>query len=190
MALQSRSIFAGGAKLLLAFALGVLAAVVPLYYLLVRDAAPDGANSSHSTQPAVAKQIQTAAEAPVSPGNIMPLASRMTYELTSVIPEPVSAPRDIQAKTLDARPTPSPTPGTASAGGAAVELREQAAPVARVVNARRIAPVERQPTGKAVETAPQSQHRDITVATSGAAPPGRVIEGREVRLRSRPVEDR
>ena len=169
----------------LAFVMGTLFALLPMYYVYTsRDAAGRGALPSFASTPAVTADApvrETTRDAPVR------FAARMTYELSHTPAEPPPAPVRVAAK---AEPPPSapivaPTPPT--------PLRE---PAARVQNARPIIatpPDPRDTTREMEREARRPEYREpprqVAQASVEPAQP-RVIEGRDFVVPTKPVTTR
>jgi hypothetical protein len=187
-----RSPFAGYAGLLLAFSAGVLCALLPLHYFDSRDAATADANSPHKSNPGLPKQIHSTVPASVSPPDVAPFASRMTYDLSPQPAEAVIVVRDADRVPVDA-PDSSPAPrAQAPVSGSG---REHSLSTERVADARPIGALAPDPAPRTAEmgsamNSSQSREQAVRLGTPVATPFPRVFEGREVHLDPRPGDAR
>ena len=175
----------GAAKILLGFVIGAVAAFAPMYYFYMGPGAPlrSAPAGSDQTVPLLA------GDSSASPGGPMkPFASRLTYELSQVPPEPVAvvvrAP--VPPATVPPPPVSLPAPPATAPVMAAAE-----SPAARVANARPInadPPQPRDRTRSIEQEAQKAEYREQPKPPAQAAPPQpRVIEGREVKLPDTPT---
>jgi hypothetical protein len=182
---------AGTTRVLLGFVIGVIFALLPMYYFfsymgwetVLRGGFPDSASALPVDDARVGGE-------PTASNGSKPFASRMTYELSQLPqerappPKPLPTPVPIAvAPAPPARPPAAP-PVTAPAPEPAPE---------RVANARPISavpPDARDRTREIEKEAQNAEYREpARPAKAVLAPPvGKVIEGREVELKPRPPE--
>ena len=181
---------AGTTRVLLGFVIGVVFALLPMYYFfsymgwetVLRGGLPDAA----SALPVDGARV--GGGPPASSGS-KPFASRMTYELSQLPQERAPPPKPLPTPApLAVAPAPAVRPPAIAAPPVAAPAREPAPE--RVANARPISAVPPDPRDRTREIEKEAQNAEYReparpAKAALARPVGKVIEGREVELNPR-----